>query len=246
MNVALLVPEAERAIHSGLAGALTDHYRSPGRLADYRRKFEKPVRRDRENPSIFVPGRLHASRCLQFRLMTPTFPLLQCRHLPAGVAATSAFGPELTPAPAQPQPVITQKYHSPPGSGSSTPLYDLAEFNSANSSVARSELDVASVVPSDILPIVARFTPLNPPGSQVSHLTSVQLSLNRVRSDFDPDMVDLDPSSRSAGELLLISPISSPESPLSCASPGRTSRLHRFTAAARVQQRRCPSPIYSS
>ena len=35
-------------------------------------------------------------------------------------------GPELTPAPAQPQPVVTQKYHSPPGSGSSTPLYDLA------------------------------------------------------------------------------------------------------------------------
>ena len=80
---------------------------------------------------------------------------------------------------------MTQEYHSPPGSGSSTPLYDLAGLDSADPSVARSELDVASVVPSDISPIVARFTPLNPQESQVSHLSSVQLSPNRVHSDFD-------------------------------------------------------------
>ena len=78
--------------------------------------------------------------------------------------------PELTPAPAQPQPVVIEEYHSLPGSGSSTPLYDLAEFDSTHSSVARSELDIASVVPSDISLIVARITPLNPQGSQVSHL----------------------------------------------------------------------------
>ena len=54
MNVALLLPEAQWVTRSGLAGALTDHYRSPGRLADYREKFEKVVRRDGEDPSIFV------------------------------------------------------------------------------------------------------------------------------------------------------------------------------------------------
>ena len=40
--------------------------------------------------------------------------------------------------------------------------------------------DVASVVDSDVLPLMGRFTPLNPQGSQVSHLSSVQLSPNRV------------------------------------------------------------------
>ena len=124
---------------------------------------------------------------------------------------------------------MTQTYHSPPGSGSSTPLYDLAEFDLANSSVARSELDVASVVPSDISPIVARFMPLNPQESQVSHLSSVQLSPNRVRSNFEIDTVDLDPlftmSPRSAGDLLLIS---SPDSPLSCA----LSDVHSWTNKA--------------
>ena len=129
-------------------------------------------------------------------------------------------GPDLTPAPAQPQLVVIQKYHSPSGSGSSTPLYDLVEFDLADSSVARSELDVTSVFPSDISSIVFRFKLLNPQGSQVSYLSSVQLSPNWVHSDFDIDMVDLDPlfttSPRSSGDLLLISPISSPDSPLSC------------------------------
>ena len=36
------------------------------------------------------PGRLQAPRCLQCCLMTPTFLVLRCQHLPAGVAATSA------------------------------------------------------------------------------------------------------------------------------------------------------------
>ena len=39
LSVALLVPETKRATQSELVGALDDHYRSPGRLADYRRKF---------------------------------------------------------------------------------------------------------------------------------------------------------------------------------------------------------------
>ena len=78
-------------------------------------------------------------------------------------------------------------------------------------------------VQSDVLPVVARFVPLNPQGSQESHPSSVQLSPNRVRSDFDVDTVDLYPlfatSPISDGDLLLISPITSPESPLSHASP---------------------------
>ena len=43
LNVALLVPEIQRGTRSGLVGALNDHYGSPGRLADYRRNFERAV-----------------------------------------------------------------------------------------------------------------------------------------------------------------------------------------------------------
>ena len=38
----------------GLVGALTAHYGSPGRLADYRRQFERTVRMFGEDPSIFA------------------------------------------------------------------------------------------------------------------------------------------------------------------------------------------------
>ena len=54
LNVALLIPETQRATRSGLVGALNDHYVLPGRLADYRRKFERTVRRDGEDASIFA------------------------------------------------------------------------------------------------------------------------------------------------------------------------------------------------
>ena len=37
----------------GLVGALTAHYGSPGRLADYRRQFERTVQTSGEDPSIF-------------------------------------------------------------------------------------------------------------------------------------------------------------------------------------------------
>ena len=56
LNVALLVPEARRATRTGLAGTLTEHYGSPGRLADYRRQFEKTARKEEEDPSIFAIG----------------------------------------------------------------------------------------------------------------------------------------------------------------------------------------------
>ena len=54
LNVTLLVPEAQRATRIGLVSALNDHYRSTGRLMDYRRKFIKTVHRDGEDLSIFA------------------------------------------------------------------------------------------------------------------------------------------------------------------------------------------------
>ena len=43
LNVAHLVPLARRLSQSGLVDALTAHYGSPGRLADYRRQFEEQL-----------------------------------------------------------------------------------------------------------------------------------------------------------------------------------------------------------
>ena len=58
LNVALLVSEVRRATLTGLVGTLTEHYGSPGRLADYRRQFEKTARKEGEDPSIFaIAGR---------------------------------------------------------------------------------------------------------------------------------------------------------------------------------------------
>ena len=53
LNVALLVLAPHRASRVGLVDALTAHYGSPGRLADYRRQFEKTTRTAGEDPSIF-------------------------------------------------------------------------------------------------------------------------------------------------------------------------------------------------
>ena len=41
-------------MRTGLVGALTEHYGSPGRLADYRRQFGKTIRKEGEDPSIFA------------------------------------------------------------------------------------------------------------------------------------------------------------------------------------------------
>ena len=54
LNVALLVPEMNRATRAGLFRALTEHYGSPGGLADYRRQFERTTRQEGEDPSIFA------------------------------------------------------------------------------------------------------------------------------------------------------------------------------------------------
>ena len=52
LNVALMVPEARRATRTGLVGALTEHYGSPGRLADNRLPFQKTTRKEGELGSV--------------------------------------------------------------------------------------------------------------------------------------------------------------------------------------------------
>ena len=54
LNVAHLVPLARRLSRSGLVDALTAHYDSPGRLADYRKQFERTTRSIGEDPAIFA------------------------------------------------------------------------------------------------------------------------------------------------------------------------------------------------
>ena len=54
LNVAHLVPLTRWLSRSGLVDALTAHNGSPGRLADYRRQFEKTTRTVGEDPAIFA------------------------------------------------------------------------------------------------------------------------------------------------------------------------------------------------
>ena len=51
LNVAHLVPLSRWLSRSGLVDALTAHYGSPGRLADYRRQFERTTRTVGEDPA---------------------------------------------------------------------------------------------------------------------------------------------------------------------------------------------------
>ena len=54
LNVALLVPESRRVVPGFLIKSLSDHYSSPGRLAEYKRQFQKTFRRPGDDPSIFA------------------------------------------------------------------------------------------------------------------------------------------------------------------------------------------------
>ena len=54
LNIAHLVPLSRWLSRSGLVDALTAHYGSPGRLADYRRQFERTTRTVGEAPAIFA------------------------------------------------------------------------------------------------------------------------------------------------------------------------------------------------
>ena len=54
LNVAHLVPLSRWLSRSELVDELTAHYGSPGRLADYRRQFERTTRTVREDLAIFA------------------------------------------------------------------------------------------------------------------------------------------------------------------------------------------------
>ena len=54
LNVALLVPESQRAVLKFLINSLLDHYNSPGRRAEYKRQIQRVVRRPEDDPSVFV------------------------------------------------------------------------------------------------------------------------------------------------------------------------------------------------
>ena len=54
LNVALLVPESQRAVPEFLINSLLDHYNSPGRRAEYKRQFPRVVRRLEDDPSVFA------------------------------------------------------------------------------------------------------------------------------------------------------------------------------------------------
>ena len=54
LNVALLVPESRRVVPGFLIKSLSDHYSSPGRLAEYKHQFQRAFRRPADNPSIFA------------------------------------------------------------------------------------------------------------------------------------------------------------------------------------------------
>ena len=54
LSVALLIPMPRRASRKELTDAMSSHYGSPGRLANYRREFDKTVRKPGEDPSNFA------------------------------------------------------------------------------------------------------------------------------------------------------------------------------------------------
>ena len=54
LSVALLIPMPLQASRKELTDALSSHYGSPGRLANYRREFDRTVRRKGEDPSNFA------------------------------------------------------------------------------------------------------------------------------------------------------------------------------------------------
>ena len=54
LNVALLMPESQRVVPGVLMNFLSEHYGSPGRLAEYKCQFRRAFRRPDDDPSIFA------------------------------------------------------------------------------------------------------------------------------------------------------------------------------------------------
>ena len=147
--------------------------------------------------------------------------------LPLPQSTVSVPVPTPDPAQSSADEMVNQQYPSLPGSRTSTPTYG---FLSVDTNVAVSaSMGAAAAVPPTGSPIMARFGPLNLPELQPSRLSSVQLSTNRVRPDFDIDTNDLcplfDTSPVSDGDLSLISPATTQES-ISTDSEGEAESFH--------------------
>ena len=54
LNNALLDPESRRVVPGFLIKSLSDHYNAPGRLAEYKRQFQRAFWRLGDDPSIFA------------------------------------------------------------------------------------------------------------------------------------------------------------------------------------------------
>ena len=54
LNVALLMPESQRVVRGVLMNSLSEHFGSPGRLAEYKRQFRRAFLRPDDDPSIFA------------------------------------------------------------------------------------------------------------------------------------------------------------------------------------------------
>ena len=54
LNVALLVRETQRVLSGVLVRTLSEHYGSPGRLAEYKRQFMRAFHRPDDDPSLFA------------------------------------------------------------------------------------------------------------------------------------------------------------------------------------------------
>ena len=54
LNVALLIPESQRMLPGCLVNSLSDHYSSPGRVAEYQHQFQRAFRRPGDYPSMLA------------------------------------------------------------------------------------------------------------------------------------------------------------------------------------------------
>ena len=61
LNVALLVPESQRAVPEFLMNSLSEHYNSPGRRVEYKRQFQRVVRRSEMVRDRFIDGQADRS-----------------------------------------------------------------------------------------------------------------------------------------------------------------------------------------
>ena len=93
LNVALLVPLSRPLLRTGLVDALTAHYGSPGRLADYRRQFERTTRTMGEDPAIFATSiETLAVKAFGDMGQTACLRLIWDRFIAVDVVDLAAFG----------------------------------------------------------------------------------------------------------------------------------------------------------